>query len=310
MVVDFHSHFFSRPFFEELALRSPRAGSVDEKLAAVVAKTGIEIPPEDVEAHLRRWLDELDRKGVSHLHTFASLPEEIPAVRKAVELAGGRLSACALIDPKAPESDREAWSLLTEEGFHGILLFPAMHHYRLTDPEAEKMLHAVNERRGLVFVHCGLLVVKLRDLLGLPRPYDLGYANPLDVIPAANRAPRAKFIIPHFGAGFFRETLMAGTQCENVYVDTSSSNSWIVTQPGVRDLEDVCARTLAVFGAERILFGTDSNVFPAGWRKDRLDEQQAAFRAAGATDAQMEMIFAGNARRLLDDVGQRPGKGQ
>ena len=88
---------------------------------------------------------------------------------------------------------------------------------------------ATRGRRGaaLVFVHCGLLVVKLRDLLGLPRPYDLAYANPLSVIPAANRYRRAKFIIPHFGAGFFRETLMAGTQCANIYVDTSSTNSWM-----------------------------------------------------------------------------------
>ena len=62
----------------------------------------------------------------------------------------------------------------------------------------------------MAYVHCGILVVKLRDLLGLPRPYDLNYANPLDVIPAANRHPGLTFCVPHFGAGFLRETLIAG----------------------------------------------------------------------------------------------------
>ena len=87
------------------------------------------------------------------------------------------------------------------------------------------MFAVVAERGGVVYVHCGLLVVKLRDLLGLPRSFDLSYANPLDLIPAADAHPQAKFVVPHFGAGFFRETLMAGAQCENIFVDTSSSHS-------------------------------------------------------------------------------------
>ena len=166
--------------------------------------------------------------------------------------------------------------------------------------EAESLLCVLDDLEALVFVHCGLLVVKLRDLLGLPRPYDLSFANPLSLIPAANRHRNIRFVIPHFGAGFFRETLMAGTQCENIYVDTSSSNSWIATQPGVRDLEQVFRQSLGVFGPERVLFGTDSNVFPAGWRGDRLEEQVAIVEKCGLSDADQGLIFAGNAARLLD----------
>ena len=42
MIVDFHSHFFSRPFFEALAQASPQEGSVEQKLDRLSAKTGIE----------------------------------------------------------------------------------------------------------------------------------------------------------------------------------------------------------------------------------------------------------------------------
>jgi uncharacterized protein len=106
-------------------------------------------------------------------------------------------------------------------------------------------------------------------------------------------------VIPHFGAGFFRETLMAGAQCSNVYVDTSSSNSWIATQSPRLTLREVFAHALEVFGAERVLFGTDSNTFPSGWRIDRFEEQRAALSACGASSADQELIFAGNARALL-----------
>ena len=293
-IVDFHSHFFSRPFFETLAQQSPLPGDVESRLQDVADRTGIEIPPASVAAHLERWIAELDRYGVEHMVTFASLPEEVPAVTEALKLANGRLSGCALLNPCAPGAAEKLRGHFEERGLKGVLLFPAMHHFRLEDhPE---VLGVLDEHEAIVFVHCGLLVVKLRDLLGLPRPYDLSYADPLRLIPAANRAPRARFVIPHFGAGFFRETLMIGTQCENVHVDTSSSNAWMHTQTSPISLRDVFARALDVFGEERILFGTDSGTFPAGWRIDRLAEQSEIL---GQLGVQPDRILGGNARRLL-----------
>jgi predicted TIM-barrel fold metal-dependent hydrolase len=295
-IVDFHSHFFSRPFFETLAAQSPNPGDVESRLAAVAERTGIEIPPSSVADHLARWIAELDRYGIEHMVTFASLPEEVPAVAEAVAAADGRLSGCALINPCAPNATETLRGHFEERNLAGVLLFPAMHHFRLGDPEHAEFLNVLNEHEAVVFVHCGMLVVKLRDLLGLPRPYDLSYADPLNIVPAANRAPRANFVIPHFGAGFFRETLMAGTQCENIHVDTSSSNSWMNTQTTPMTLRDVFARALDVFGPERILFGTDSGTFPMGWRDDRLEEQRDVFEELGV---QPDAILGGNARRLL-----------
>lgn len=69
--------------------------------------------------------------------------------------------------------------------------------------------------------------------------------------------------MPHFGAGYFREALMVASLCPNVYLDTSSSNSWrkfLVPQPGV---DEVFGRALEVLGQTRLLFGTDSSVFRA-----------------------------------------------
>jgi predicted TIM-barrel fold metal-dependent hydrolase len=133
----------------------------------------------------------------------------------------------------------------------------------------------------------------------MPRVADLAYANPLALVAAANAHRRVKFVVPHFGAGFLRETLLLGAQCDNVHVDTSSSNAWRATSCPKPSLAEVFARALEVFGRERILFGTDSNTFPAGWRRDRFDEQRRALLEAGADDDTIAAVLGRNGARLL-----------
>jgi uncharacterized protein len=298
-ILDFHVHFFSRAFFEALAAQSPLPGTVAERLAAVAAKAKIEIPSADLAAHTARWLEELDKNDVERMACFSSLPDETPAVAEACAKSDGRLVPFALVNPKVEGVPERVAKLMDEKGFRGVLLFPAMHHYRVSDPVCAPLLKVLDERRGVAYVHCGLLIVKLRDLLQLPRTIDIQFASPLEIVPVAHANPNAHFVIPHFGAGFFREALLAGAQAPNVYVDTSSSNSWLKTQTAPIGLQDVFARALGVFGPQRILFGTDSNTFPAGWRRERYDEQQAALSAIGASADVQAAIFAENARRLL-----------
>ncbi len=298
-VIDFHAHFFGRAFFDTLAAQSPLPGDVASRLDRLVSQTGIELPPQDPLAHARRWVAELDRHRVAHLCAFASVPEEIPSVCAAARASDGRISAFAMVNPLASGIAQKVRTLLEERAIRGVLLFPAMHHYHLSGPEARPLLEALDEHRAVCFVHCGLLVVRIRDLLQLPRPQDMAFANPLGVVPAANAHPRTAFVIPHFGAGFLRETLMAGASAPNVYVDTSSSNAWRSLQVPRPSLSEVFACSLEILGHERILFGTDSNTFPAGWRKDRFEEQHAALTSLGISVAAEEAIFAGNARRLL-----------
>jgi predicted TIM-barrel fold metal-dependent hydrolase len=298
-VIDFHAHFFSRTFFDTLAAQSPLPGDPATKLAAVAKKTGIEIPGADVAEHTARWLAQMEENQVAHLCSFASVPEEVPAVCEAAAISKGRISAFALVNPRVEGAAARVRGLLEARKVRGVLLFPAMHHYHVGGPEARPLLEALDEHAGIAYVHCGVLIVKLRDLLGMPRPQDLAFANPLGVVPAANAHPRAHFVIPHFGAGFFREALMAGASAPNIHVDTSSSNSWTATQTPRPTLTEVFARALDVLGHGRILFGTDSNTFPTGWRKDRFEEQHAALRALGVDVAAEEAIFGGNARRLL-----------
>ena len=309
MVQDAHTHFFSRRFFATLAEvaaakeSGPTATSsailrrASDLLDKLVQKTGLEIP-DDGDAHSKRWLAELDRHGVTRAVTFASVPPEGDTVLEAAAQSGGRLLPYVFCDPTQENGVVAAVHELRQGG-RGVLLFPAVGHFDVSAECFDKLYEEAAARAAPVVVHCGVLQVKVRDVLGIRPLYDLRYASPLAVSFAAERHPNVTFVIPHFGGGFFRETLLAGAQSSNICVDTSSSNSWMAAQGSALTLDHVFAQALDIFGPERILFGTDSCTFPRGWRSDLLDEQLATLERLGVEDAAQERILGENLAELL-----------
>jgi predicted TIM-barrel fold metal-dependent hydrolase len=125
------------------------------------------------------------------------------------------------------------------------------------------------------------------------------YSNPIDLHAVALRHPDVRFIVPHFGAGYFREALMLADLCPNVYLDTSSSNSWMRYE-GL-DLATVFQRALGVVGPSRLLFGSDSSFFPRGWNHEIFDLQTRALHALGIGGVDARQILGGNLRRVLTE---------
>jgi predicted TIM-barrel fold metal-dependent hydrolase len=177
-------------------------------------------------------------------------------------------------------------------------LFPAMHRYRLDDGHVEKVFEAAERHGGAVFVHCGVLTVGVRAKLGLRSVFDMRFGDPLAVAALATAFPGVPVLIPHFGAGFFREALMAAGQCTNIHLATSSSNGWMKYYPGLT-LDAVFRQAMDVTGPERLLFGTDSSFFPRGWQKGIYEAQAAALEAVGASGSDRAKIFGGNFERIF-----------
>lgn len=298
-LVDFHTHFFSRTVFEVFAASSPLKGTPAERLERVTRSLGLTLPASDPLEHLARWIEELERHGITHVVSIASVPEELPVLVKVARAAQGKLSLFALVDPTRSEALARLAAPLEQGLVKGALFFPALHGYRIDGPEAAAVFELLDAHGAPAIVSCGLLHNPLRERFGLPRMLDLSCANPLDLVPVADRFHSMPLVVPHFGAGFLRETLMAGAQCENVYVDTSSSHAWLSTQPARLSLADVFERALSVFGPERLLFGTDSSVFPRGWRRDLFLAQKEALGACGVSEEDRARILGLNAARLL-----------
>ena len=132
----------------------------------------------------------------------------------------------------------------------------------------------------------------------MPSPFDIRFGNPLDLHAIALAYPSVPIIVPHFGAGLFREALMLADLCPNVMFDTSSSNGWIKYMPGLT-LESVFKQTLAVMGPDRLLFGSDSSFFPRGWVTDVYEQQSATLDALGVEDGVKKKIFGGTFDRIF-----------
>lgn len=291
-VSDAHVHFFSHRFFSMLAAQGKR--TVDEALGIL----GWEMPPESAGALADRWASELDRHGVSSAAMIGSLPGEEISVIEAAAKQPARLIGYFMVNPLADDSVERARKALGA-GLRGICLFPAMQGYPLAHDRVNEIAAVAASHPGAVmFVHCGVLSVGVRRKLGLPSPFDMRFSNPLDVHSLALRYPRLPWVIPHFGAGMFREALMTADLCPNVYLDTSSSNSWTKYQEPGCDLVSVFRRALAIAGPERLLFGTDSSFFPRGWHRAIFDQQTAALGELGVTAKDAGAILGGNLRRI------------
>jgi predicted TIM-barrel fold metal-dependent hydrolase len=290
MINDAHCHFFSSRFLELLA---PDTGGADE----IAFRLQWDPPGTPTELG-DRWVNELDRHGVARAALIASVPGDAVSVAEAVAHHPHRFIGFFMHNPMGLDSEAAL-----ERAFQGLhmraaCLFPAMHGYRLDDEVVERVFRSASEHGGAVFVHCGVLTVGVRKKLGLASRFDLRLGDPLAVARVALGFPQVPVIIPHFGAGFFREALMAADQCPTIHLDTSSSNSWIKFESGLT-IEQVFRTALAVAGPSRLLFGTDSSFFPRGWQTGVYAEQQRILGAIGARVTDRDAIFGGNFERLF-----------
>jgi predicted TIM-barrel fold metal-dependent hydrolase len=293
-VSDAHIHFFSHRFFAALA--EQKKAPVDS-LAPVL---GWQIPGEDPTHLADTWVQELDRHGVSKAALIASVPGDQESVIGAVRAFPERFYGYMMVNPVAPSPVADVERALASGHIHGLCFFPAMHRYSIQDDRATAILDLLaNNTRTVAFVHCGVLSVGVRKKLGLPSPFDMRFSNPIDIHAVALRYPQVRFVIPHFGAGYLREALMLCDLCPNVYLDTSSSNSWMRYEESHLDLRAVFRRALDVAGSKRLFFGTDSSYFPRGWNRDIFEAQTKALYEIGITEETARLIFHENLMQLF-----------
>lgn len=293
-VLDAHVHFFSHGFFSLLARQKP--GLTVESMAPVL---GWEMPAVSPETLADRWVAELDRSGVDKAVLIASLPGDEGSVQSAVTAYPDRFYGYFMVNPLAGDAAPRCQAAV-DSGLRGICLFPAMHRFSLFDPRVEPIYEIAQSKPGtVVFAHCGVLSVGVRKKLGLPSPFDMRFSNPIDLHAVALRYPKVNFVIPHFGAGYFREALMVCDLCPNVHLDTSSTNSWVRYDAHGLDLKSVFRKALEVAGPKRLLFGTDSSFFPRGWHRQIFDMQAEILALIGVSADDAAAIFSGNLARLM-----------
>ena len=192
-----------------------------------------------------------------------------------------------------PRNEKNAALLETKvrEGvIRGLKLYPMALGFRVNDPSCAPVYRVCDQCRLPVIIHFGL---------SINATHDLSCGNVLDLAAPALRFPAAKWIIPHFGAGFLRESLLLAAQYTNVFIDTSSSNNWVRYSFPELSVSGLFQRTYEALGARRMIFGSDSSFFPRGYRTRILEEQLQICNELGFSEAEIDDIFCQNIENIL-----------
>ncbi|MGX5679802.1 amidohydrolase family protein [Schumannella luteola] len=267
------------------------------------ARYGFPVPEDEepaAEVQAQRWQAQVDAAALEAVVFMTGGSNDTLAT--ALE-GHPRMLGFAHHDPFSPGAADELRRAVVDRGLRGYkVIAPA-----LPGPIDSRELYpvwAVAEELGIpVLVHFGT-----NDGGGGTAWHE--NISPLRLHEPAKAFTHVPFIVPHFGCSYPGELLQLMWACRNVHVDTSGNNEWIRWMPYPLTLADLFHRFHDTVGPERILFGSDSASFPRGLARKYYDLQLAAIAEAGIPDADRDLIFAGNAARLLglglgiDDAGE------
>jgi len=243
----------------------------------------------EIDATLERWVREVEGHGLRRVVFVSANTNDRLAglVRRHPDrflgLAHHRLE---------PGADAELRRAVDELGLRGYKLLGPLTDHPFEAPELRGVWEFLAERRLPALIHFGFLG-RGGGVVTHPR------IDPLSLFEVARDFPEIPFVIPHFGAGYFRELLALCWSLPNIYVDTSGSNQWMRWMPYPLTLEDLFRKTLETIGPERIVFGSDSSYFPRGFSERYLLDQLRACYTLNVAEDDIRAIFGGNAARLL-----------
>ena len=280
MIIDIHTHTFPDKIaaatldkLKHLSHTIPFTDGTAAGLAASMARAGV------------------DRSVVMPV---ATSPRQVPHVNDASARMNELGAQTGVLSFGCMHPDFDGWkeelARVRDLGLKGIKLHPQYQDTDFDDPRYLRILDRCGELGLVVLTHAGLDI-------GMPGKDNCA---PEMVARALEQVGPVKLVLAHMG-GWRQwdrvEALLPGT---GVYLDTSFSLGEITPlddghyRPGDLPLLDEAAflRMVRKFGADRVLFGTDSP-----W-----DDQGAALarlRALPLESAELDAILGGNARALL-----------
>jgi predicted TIM-barrel fold metal-dependent hydrolase len=290
-VIDAHAHYFNVNTMQNWLQRGRTMESFAKRTTTRTDMTSIELPDENWDT-AQKWVDELDRYGVETMGVMIG-NEAYDEFKETMKRFPGRFVGYANSNPADPDAAQRV-EQAARDGFKGIKLYPSSwRDLKVYDEPCYPVYEACKRNNLLVFLHFGITIGGQADLRN---------GNPIDIQVPSRDFPELNFVIAHFGAGWFREVLLMQYQTDNVYMDSSGSNSWMKYLPYDLDLKMIFRKAIQAGGSNKILFGTDSTFFPRGWRFNVLEAQVSACKELKADgiikDEDIANIFHDNIKNL------------
>ncbi len=213
--------------------------------------------------------------GVDHfvVQSVATKPEQVSSINhfiaNAVAESGGKMTGLGTLHPDSDDIKRDLDELLSL-GLRGVKLHPDIQGFKLDDYRCLKIYELCEGRCPILF-HLG------------DKRYDM--SNPNRIMPILDIYTNLVAIGAHFGGySVWDEAEKRLPGYPNLYVDCSSS-FFAMSDDRIREL-------IAVYGEDRVLFGTDYPMWAPKSEVDRL-------LSLGLSDAAYEKIFHANAEKLF-----------
>lgn len=310
-VIDFHSHFpiptdmahGHRPKPREVGpIENPAALARKDQRDQMLERTrhqwrmAFDFPePEpwggESEAQAKRWVEELDKYGIERIGFVTG--QDNDELARIVKMHPDRFIGFAHHDITRPDAAAELERAVKELGLKGLKLLAPNIPVLIYDQSLYPVWE-VCERLGIpVLCHFGMLGAAG----GVSYHPNI---SPAVLEPVARDFPTVDFVIPHFGIQHVTDLLFLCWSCPNVSVDSSGSNQWVRWMPYKLTLDDLFQRFYETIGPERILFGSDSSWFPRGFAIRYLQDQVRICRFMNMPHEHLQLIFGGNAARILD----------
>ena len=305
-LLDFHAHFpvqrpESRANYTQHLIQ--RYGETKAKVIIANSaryreewrlKWGFDSPETDIhtdEEQAERWIADMDSKGLSRVNFVMGGGND--NLSKIVKMHPDRFTGFAQHELFSEDAAAELERGVKTLGLRGYKLIASGLTRPIDDKAAYSVWETAERLEVPVLIHFGVLGG------GGGPARNIHNLDPLSLWEVAASFPTLNFVIPHFGACYFRELLQLCWACPNVLIDTSGSNQWMAWMPYKLTLRDLFLKCLETVGPDHIVFGTDSSYFPRGFAVDYLREQLREVRAIGVDESAVHKIFYGNAARLL-----------
>lgn len=181
-----------------------------------------------------------DRAGISRflVHSVATAPAQIHNVNafiaEQVKARPDRFMGFGSLHPDMEDVETGVQSII-DLGLHGVKLHPDMQAFALDEARAIRLVKAVEAKKLPMMIHAG--------------DYRYHYSNPPQIRKMLAEAPDLTVICAHFAGYSVWDEAESLAGAKNMYVDCSSS-MYAMT-------DDDIVRRIRLFGADRVMFGTD-----------------------------------------------------
>ena len=205
-------------------------------------------------------------------------------IRQLVDAAPDKFIGFAGVDPLDPEAPDKLQDAFTRLNLKGLNLHTGRHHLLPSDPRMEPIYEICERYHKPIMFHAGL---------SWEPDTQTSYCTPLAFEIVAEKHPKLKSCMGHFGWPWVRETAMLMLKYPNVYADTGAlyfdNAREFYTQTFTRDIPITWIdRSLR----HQVMFGSNNPRF------EQIRMAQA-IGELGFRDSTLELIRGGNALEFI-----------